>query len=254
MPRSESAATVAALTDCDAKKTEGVFWRFRGLSLFCHGADFLVTYVLRSSAGHSKVKCSSSPLQAAGAARRVVEHETYQGLAVVDLIGSDQSQRFRDGETEDLDVFVRLGGGCAFADVAGKINLHPLAEETRAGEVLCQQRPTFGAVAGLLDQLALGSSKGCFVRFNSAGGEFDESAASGVTVLALEDDLRIVGVRRLVDGQDDDGAVMADHVASVNVAAGLLDLVGDDGEDLAFVGELGRNEARFAGLSFLVSW
>ena len=69
--------------------------------------------------------------------------------------------------------------------------------------------------------------------------------AGGVAVLALEDDLRVVGVLRFVDGEDDDGAVVADDVAGVDIAAGLFDLVGDDGEDLAFVSEFGGDETGF---------
>ncbi len=55
------------------------------------------------------------------------------------------------------------------------------------------------------------------------------------------------GVAGLVDGEDDDGAVVTDDVAGVEVAAGLFDLVGEDGEDSAFVGELGGDEAGFFG-------
>ncbi len=56
-----------------------------------------------------------------------------------------------------------------------------------------------------------------------------------------------VGIFGLVDGEDDDGAVVADDVADVDVAAGLLDLVGEDGEDFALVGEFGGDEARLGG-------
>ena len=81
--------------------------------------------------------------------------------------------------------------------------------------------------------------------FDSAGRQFDKGEADGVTVLALEDYLRIVGVLRFVDGEDDDGTVVANDVADVDKAVGLLDLIGDDGEDLAFVGEPGGDEAGF---------
>ncbi len=38
---------------------------------------------------------------------------------------------------------------------------------------------------------------------------------------------------------------MADDVADVDVAAGLFDCVGEDGEDFAFVGDFGGDEAGF---------
>ena len=59
------------------------------------------------------------------------------------------------------------------------------------------------------------------------------------------------GILRLVDGEDDDGTVMADDVAGVDVAAGLFDFVGNDGEDLAFVGELGGDEPGLGERFFL---
>ncbi len=66
-----------------------------------------------------------------------------------------------------------------------------------------------------------------------------------------------VGLLRFVDGEDDDGAVVADDVADVGVAAGLFDLVGEDGEDFAFVGEFGGDEAwlwRLGGRRLMVLW
>jgi len=70
-----------------------------------------------------------------------------------------------------------------------------------------------------------------------------------MAVLALEDDVGIVGVLRFVDRKDDDGAIVADDVAGVDVAAWLLNLVGEDREDFAFVGEFGGDETRFGGWS-----
>src|SRR5882757_5659318 len=98
-------------------------------------------------------------LKAVCAAGGVVEHEADEGLAVVDLVGGYEGEGLGEREAENLDVLVGFGGGGAFADVAGEIDLHPLAEEPWAGEVFCKQRPAFGAVAGLFDQLAFGSSE-----------------------------------------------------------------------------------------------
>ncbi len=142
---------------------------------------------------HSGVGAGGFELEAAGAAGGVVEHEADEGLAVVDFVGSDEGEGFGEGQAEDLDVLVGLGCGGAFADVAGEVDLHPLAEEAGAGEVLCQQCPAFGAVAGLLDHLALGGGEGGLAGFDTAGGEFDEELAGGVAVLALEDDVGVGG-------------------------------------------------------------
>ena len=118
---------------------------------------------------------------------------------------------------------------------------------------LVRSGPALGAEAGLLDQLALGGGEGGFVGLDAAGGQLEEELAGGVAVLALEDDVGVGGVLGLVDGEDDDRAVVADDVALVDEAAGLLDLVGVDGEDLALVGELGGDEASLA-VAVLRGW
>jgi hypothetical protein len=45
---------------------------------------------------------------------------------------------------------------------------------------------------------------------------------------------------------------MTDDVNGVDVAAGLLHFVGDDGEDFAFIGEFGGDETGFGGGLFPV--
>ena len=42
---------------------------------------------------------------------------------------------FGERHAEDFDLLVEFGGGDAGADVAGEVDLHPLAEEAGAGEV-----------------------------------------------------------------------------------------------------------------------
>jgi hypothetical protein len=184
-------------------------------------------------------------LEAAGAAGGVVKHEADEGLAVVDLVCVGEGQGFRKGEADGFDLFVELGCGSALADVASEVDLHPLAEEAGAGEVLCQQRPAFRAVAGLFDHLALGGGEGGFAGFDAAGREFDKELAGSVAVLAFKDDVWVCGVAGLVYGEDDDGAVVADDVAGIEVAAGLYYFVGVNVEDFAFVRELGGDEAGF---------
>ena len=112
----------------------------------------------------------------------------------MDFVGGDEGEGLGEREAEDLDLLVGFRGGGAFADVAGQVDLHPFAEEAGAGEVFGQQGPAFGAVAGLFDHLALGGGEGGFVGFDAAGGKFDEELAGGVAVLALEDDVGVIGV------------------------------------------------------------
>jgi hypothetical protein len=68
-----------------------------------------------------------------------------------------------------------------------------------------------------------------------------------MAILALEDDVGVAGVFRVVDGEDDDRAIVTNNVAGVDAAAGFFDLVGDDGENLPFVSKFGRDKAGFGG-------
>jgi hypothetical protein len=190
-------------------------------------------------------------LKAACAAGGVVEHEADEGLAVVDLVGGDEDESFGEREAEDFDVLVWFGGCGALADVAGQVDLHPLAEETGAGEVFCQEGPTFGAVASFFDQLAFGSREGGFLGFDAARRKLDEELTGGVTVLTLEDDVGVVGVFGLIDGKDDNGTIMANDVADVDIAARFFHFVAEDGEDLSLVGEFGGDKPWFCGACFL---
>ena len=97
----------------------------------------------------------------------------------------------------------------------------------------------------------MAAARGGFAGFDAAGGKFDEELAGGVAVLALEDDVGVGGIAGFVDGEDDDGTVVTNDVADVDVAAGLFDLVGEDGEDFTFVGEFGGDELGFAERLFL---
>ena len=181
-------------------------------------------------------------LEAALAACPVVEAEADDGFAVVDFLVVDHLHDFGEGHADDFDLLVEFGGGDAFAEVAGEVNLHPLAEEAGAGEVFEQEGPTPGAEAGLFDEFALGGGEGSFAGLAGAGGEFDEVLAGGVAILAFEDDVGVGGIGAVVDGEHDDGAVVADDVADVAMAAGLDEGVGVDIEDSAFEGEFGGDE------------
>ena len=71
-----------------------------------------------------------------------------------------------------------------------------------------------------------------------------------MAILAFEDDVGVGGVGAVVDGEHDDGAVVADDVLDVAMAVGLFERVGEDVEDAAFEGEFGGDELwrRAAGL------
>ena len=187
-------------------------------------------------------------LEDALAAEAVVEGEADDGFAVVDFAGVDHLHDLGERHTDDFDLLVEFGGGEAGAEVAGEVDLHPLAEEAGAGEVAEEHGPLFGAVAGLFDELALGGGEGWFAGVAGAGWEFDEVLAGGVAILALEDDVGVGEVGGFVDGEHDDGAVVADDVLDVAVAVGLLERVGEDVEDAALEGELGGDE--FGGAGF----
>ena len=133
-------------------------------------------------------------LKAARTTSAVIKHQADEGLAVVDFVGVDEGESFRESEAEDFNIFVRFGGGGALADVSGQVDLHPFTEEARAGEVLCQQGPAFGAVAGLFDELAFRGGESGFVGFDAAGGKFDQREACGVAILTLEDDVGVAWV------------------------------------------------------------
>ena len=234
------------------------------MSLFCNHTDFwLVTCLAvfadcrtRKALGSgcisdkSKWRNIDERLKATGAAGGVIEHKTYESLTVMDFVCGDQRESLRQCEAKDFNVFVGFRGGGTFANVPGQIDLHPFAQKTRAGEVLCQQGPAFGAISGLLDQFAFRGGQGGFVGFDAAGWEFDQSAAGGVSILPLEDDVGVAGVLGLVDSQDDDRTVVADDIPGVDVTPRLFNLVGDDREDSAFESEFGRDQARF-GRGFL---
>jgi hypothetical protein len=188
--------------------------------------------------------------EAAFAAEAVVEAEADDGFAVVDFAVVDHLHDFGEGHANDFDLLVEFGGGDAFADVAGEVDLHPLAEEAGAGEVAEEEGPAAGAEAGLFDELALGGGEGWLAGVAGAGGELDEVLAGGVAILALEDDVGVGGVGAVVDGEHDYGAVVADDVLDVAVAVGLFEGVGKDVEDATFEGELGGDEGGLAGYGF----
>jgi len=57
-----------------------------------------------------------------------------------------------------------------------------------------------------------------------------------VAVLAFNHDHGVVWILRVVDGENDDGAVVANDVTDALYATGFDDVVGVDGKDVALVG------------------
>lgn len=101
--------------------------------------------------------------------------------------------------------------------------------------------PLFGGIAGLFQELALGTGEGILAFVDASGGKFPKIAIGGVAILAGEENARLgLGV---VDGHDDDGAGMADEIAANTLAAGLYYLLAADVEDWRFVSDFRRKDA-----------
>lgn len=177
----------------------------------------------------------------------VVEEDADEGFAVLDFAGVDEAEDFGEGGHVDLDFFIFLGGGLAEGETFGEEDGHGFGEEAGAGVVVDVFGPAFGAVAGFFDELALAGGDELFAGLDAAGGEFEEELAGGVAVLSDEEDAGIGGIGFGVDGEDDDGAVVADDVAGGLDAAGLDDLIFGDPEDVALVYGFGGEGFAAAG-------
>ena len=175
-----------------------------------------------------------------------IELDADQGFAVEDGAGVDEAEDLGEGDEVEIDALVVFGLGVAEGEAFGEKDLHPLAEKAGAGEVADERGPLFGAVAGLFDELALGGGEPGFVAVDLAGGQLPQILAGGVAVLALHDDERVALAFGIVDGEDDDRAVVADDVAGGLDSVGLDDVVAEDLEERAFVLE-GRGK-HFGGL------
>jgi hypothetical protein len=70
--------------------------------------------------------------------------------------------------------------------------------------------------------------------------------SGGVAILALHDDERVALAFGIVDGEDDDRAVVADDVAGGLDSVGLDDVVAEDLEERALILKGGRED--FGGL------
>jgi hypothetical protein len=161
--------------------------------------------------------------------------DTNECFAVEDSAGIDEAKDFGEGDEEEIDALVLLRLGVAESEFFGQEDLHPLAEEAGAGEVTDEGCPLLGAITGFFDELAFGGSEAGFVAVDLAGGKFVHVLAGSVAILPLEDDERIAFAFRIVDREDDDRSVMANHVAGGLDAVGFDDVVAEDFEERAFI-------------------
>jgi hypothetical protein len=177
---------------------------------------------------------------------RGIKENTDEGLAVLNFAVVDEAEDFGERSHVDLDLLVVLGGSLAESEIFGEKDGHGFCEEAGAGIVIGVFRPLFGAIASLFDEFALAGGKEFFAGFDAARRKFEEDLAGGVAVLADEEDVGVGGVGFGVDSEDDDGAVVADDVATAGDAAGLNDLVAGDPEGFALVDGLGGKSFAFA--------
>jgi len=88
-----------------------------------------------------------------------------------------------------------------------------------------QRLPLLCPVAGLLGKLPLGSEQRVFARFEFAGGQLPQEASGGMAILALDHNPGVALAFRVVDGQDDGAAVVANDVARGQLATRLDEAV-----------------------------
>jgi len=184
-----------------------------------------------------------------------VKHYGDKCFAVANLSGIDEAEDFGEWDEINLQALIGLWLGFAGCETFGEKDLHPFAEEAGAGVVAGELCPFFGTESGFFDELALGGGEALFVAIDFSGRNFIEVLGGGVAVLTLDDDERILLTLRVVDGEDDDGAVVPDDVALDGREAGLEDLVLVDAEERPLVGHFGRADGRgFAGFDLELSF
>jgi hypothetical protein len=204
-------------------------------------------FILLSPDGGNRTNSGPFPLEGAGVELDADESFTVENGSVV-----DQAQDFRERYEVEVDALVFFGLGVAEGEAFGEKDLHPLAEEARAGEVANERGPLLGAVPSFFDELAFGGGEAAFVAVDLAGGKFPEILSGGVAVLALHDDKRVALAFRVVDSEDDDRAVVADDVAGRLDSVGLNDVIAENLEKRALVFQnRGEDFGGFGGSGFL---
>jgi len=182
----------------------------------------------------------------------VIEEGCNDGFAVVDLAGIDKLQEFGERIEFYVDTLIFFGLCLSRNDVAGDPDIHRLSKKAGRSIVTDKVAPFFRAVAGLFDEFAFGSGERALSRIEAACGNLEEELSSRVAVLTFDDDEGVVGIRGLVYAKDGDRAVVVDDVPFTDDAAGFFYLVGVNGEEMAFVGDFGRDDASFTERGLLL--
>ena len=107
-----------------------------------------------------------------------------------------------------------------------------------------------GAVARLLEQLALGCRKRGFAVVDASSGQLPHHRLRGVPILAFEQDAQLgfpasfcsaIG-DNIVDGQNNNGAGMPDNIAAGAHAPRLFHFIGGDAEHRTPVTDTGSED------------
>jgi hypothetical protein len=187
-------------------------------------------FILSLRDGEDSTNSGLFALEGAG-----VELDADEGLAVENGSVVDEPQDFGERDEVEVDAFVVFGLGVAEGEAFGEEDLHPLAEEAGAGEIADERGPLFGAVAGFFDELAFGGGETAFVAVDLAGGELPHILPGGVAILALHDDERVALAPGIIDGEDDDRAIVSNDIAGGFDSVGLNDVVAEDFEERPLV-------------------
>uniref|UniRef100_E6QM56 Uncharacterized protein n=1 Tax=mine drainage metagenome TaxID=410659 RepID=E6QM56_9ZZZZ len=176
-----------------------------------------------------------------------VEQGRDEGFAVDDLVIVDHVEQLGEPDEAEIDLFVFLGVSVASDKAFGEEDVHAFAEETGAWVVVDERTPLAGGVAGLFGEFAARAIERGFAGIKLASGQLPEELSSGVAILAFDDDPGVFLVFAFavacIDGEDDDGAIVADDVAVRFATARLKDVVVVDAEERALIGNAGIKDS-----------
>jgi len=132
-----------------------------------------------------------------------------------------------------VDHFVGLGLRFAGAKAGGEIDGHGFGDESGAGVKVKDAAPMGGSVAGFLEEFAFSCGQRLFAGIDAPGREFPQKVVGGVSILSLQQDVRLGA--RFVYRQHYDGAGVMNDVAAGADASGLLYVVRGHPEDRATI-------------------
>lgn len=217
--------------DCQARDGLTVcqerFRRKRRGALECEASLPLISAAAVFQALHSSVlrRFSSSD---------VVEPEDGRNsLGIAD--GAAHHHAHRGGQRDQplVDDFILLRPGLAGVQARGQVDSHGFGDEAGAGVELQDPFPAGGGVSRFFQEFPLSGFEFGLTRIDPAGGQFPKIVAGCVAVLAFQKNAgHGAGI---VDGKNDDGAGMANHIAASRDASRFLHVIGRDPEDGAAV-------------------